>query len=73
MGCSKCEYLSQTNVYCPDAYTEKSHLCGNYEKEDNYTDYGSLGKKYLGNPEDKTGVYADYDEPNTINMSSIKE
>lgn len=81
MGCSKCKYSPETyeeycsgqrdpSTYCPDAYTEKSHLCGNYEKEDNCTDYGSLEKKHLGNPEDKTGIYADYDEPNTIYMNN---
>lgn len=42
MSCKECEYspktyeeycIGQTNpsIYCPDAYTKKSHLCGNYE------------------------------------------
>ena len=45
MSCKKCEYSPKTyeeycigqknpSIYCPDAYTEKSHLCGNYAKED---------------------------------------
>ena len=47
MSCKECEYapktyeefwLSKQNYFpsycCPDAYTEKSHLCGNYGKED---------------------------------------
>ena len=45
MSCSKCKYSPKTyeeyciwqrnsSVFCPDAYTEKSYLCGNYGKED---------------------------------------
>ena len=45
MGCNECKNspktyeefcMSQSNpsVYCPDAYTEKSHLCGNYGKKE---------------------------------------
>ena len=42
MGCSKCEYSPKTyeagqrkpSAYCPDAYTEKSYMCGNYGKEE---------------------------------------
>ena len=45
MSCKECKNTPKTyeeycigqrnpSVYCPDAYTEKSHLCGNYEKED---------------------------------------
>lgn len=42
MSCKECinspktywEYCigqSRPNIYCPDAYTEKSYLCGNYD------------------------------------------
>ena len=45
MSCKECKNSPKTyeeycmgqrnpSVYCSDAYTEKSHLCGNYEKED---------------------------------------
>ena len=46
MSCKECEYAPKTydefciskrnysGYCCPDAYTEKSHLCGNYGKED---------------------------------------
>ncbi len=42
MSCWECEYAPKTydefciaqanpTMYCPDAYTEISHLCGNYD------------------------------------------
>lgn len=42
MSCKECIYSPKTyeeycigksnpNIYCPDAYTEKSYLCGNYD------------------------------------------
>lgn len=45
MSCRECknspktyeEYcIAQSNpsIYCPDAYTEKSYLCGNYDVEE---------------------------------------
>lgn len=45
----------------------------NYEEvEEELTDYASLEEKHLGSFEDKTGIYADYDEPDTIDMSDIE-
>ena len=36
--------------------------------------YAELEEKHLGNPEDKTGIYADdYDEPETVNMTDIDD
>lgn len=45
MGCIKCKYAPKTyeeycagqrnpGTYCSDAFTEKSHLCGNYDGKD---------------------------------------
>ena len=45
MSCNKCIYAPKTyeeycmgqrnpSAFCPDAYSEKSYLCGNYGKED---------------------------------------
>lgn len=45
MSCNKCIYAPKTyeeycmaqrspSLFCPDANTEKSYLCGNYGKED---------------------------------------
>ena len=47
MSCEECIYspktyeeycLGQSNPskYCPDAYTEKSHLCGNYDVKETH-------------------------------------
>ena len=44
MSCKECENSPKTyeeycigqsnpSMYCPDAYTEKSYLCGNYDVE----------------------------------------
>lgn len=46
----------------------------NYEEmEKELTDYAELEERHLGDPEDKTGIYADdYDEPDTIDMSDIE-
>lgn len=58
MSCNECEYRPKTYIdfclskfipdkICPDAYTEKSHLCGKYNKEDKVesevTSYDILG------------------------------
>ena len=45
MTCQECKYAPKTyaeycmalrnpTVYCPDAYTEVAHLCGNREEKD---------------------------------------
>lgn len=51
MSCNECVYAPKTyeefciaqrspSLYCPDANTEKSYLCGNYEKEDTSQERG---------------------------------
>ncbi|MCR4687708.1 MAG: hypothetical protein K5659_09065 [Lachnospiraceae bacterium] len=47
MSCEECKHSPKTyeeycigksnpTMYCPDAYTEKSHLCGNYDVKESY-------------------------------------
>ena len=47
MSCKECAYSPKTyeeycigqsnpSMYCPDAYTEISHLCGNYDVNEPY-------------------------------------
>lgn len=51
MSCRECENspktyeeycIAQSNpsIYCPDAYTEKSYLCGNYDVEESEDEEG---------------------------------
>lgn len=60
MGCNECIYspktyeeycISQSNpdVYCPDAYTEKSYLCGNYCNKDKVESEGKPNDKRRSN------------------------
>lgn len=52
MSCEECPYSPKTyeeycigqsnsSMYCPDAYTEKSHLCGNYDVNEPYKAEGA--------------------------------
>lgn len=55
MSCSKCEYCPKTydeycisksnpSVYCPDAFTDRSYLCGNYWKEETSSESEELNE-----------------------------
>lgn len=49
MSCEECKYSPKTykeycinpSRYCPDAYTEKAYLCGNYDVNEPYKAEGA--------------------------------
>ena len=61
MSCKECKYSPKTyeeycmrqdgsNIYCPDAYTEISYLCGNYDVNESHKIESEDAERRVGFP-----------------------